>query len=106
MRRGRSGRYVALLSAVTFVLVLQFGQLITAASGAPAPKVAQRNVHAADSRDLVAAGNKLQAVRTAKKAAPLAFTGGAVASTMSIAFLLMLDGALMVWFARPKERLA
>jgi hypothetical protein len=34
----------------------------------------------------------------------LARTGGAAAPTISIAFLLMLDGALMVWFARPTRR--
>lgn len=94
-----------MLAALTFVLTLQFMQLISAASGSPA-RVAQHKVHAADSRELVAGGNALKASKTVRKAAaPLAFTGGAVSPTVSIAFLLMLDGALMVWFARPKERL-
>lgn len=100
----RSGRYVVLLSAVTFVLTLQFGHLIASASGTSA-RVGQRSVHAADSRELVAAGNTLKATNVARKPAPLALTGGAVAPAVSIAFLLMLDGVLMIWFARPKEQL-
>jgi hypothetical protein len=108
VRAHRSPRFVVLLTAVTFVLALQFLQLVSTASGAPASKVAQRNVHAADSRQVVAAGNTLKATKTAGKPAPLARTGGTgvVSPTVSIAFLLMLDGALMMWFARPKERLA
>lgn len=92
------------MTAVTFVLALQFLQLVNVASGAPAHRLAQRSVHAADSRELVAAGNTLKATKTRAKPAPLARTGGAAAPTISIAFLLMLDGALMVWFARPTRR--
>lgn len=92
------------MTAVTFVLALQFLQLISTASGAPAQRVAQREIHAADSRQLVAAGNTLKATKVVAKPAPLARTGGTVAPTVSIAFLLMLDGALMMWFARPTKR--
>lgn len=107
MKTHRSARLVTILTAVTFVLALQFLQLINTASGAPAQRVAQRNVHAIDSRELVAAGNTLKATKTvAARPAPLARTGGAVSPTVSIAFLLMLDGALMMWFARPTRRTA
>ena len=106
MRTHRSPRFVTIMTAVTFVLVLQFLQLVSVASGAPAQRVAQRSVHAADSRELVAAGNTLKAAKTQAKPAPLARTGGPVGPVVSIAFLLMLDGALMVWFARPTRRAA
>jgi hypothetical protein len=75
------------------------------ASGAPTHRVAQR-IHAADSREVVAAGNTLKARKTLSRSAPLALTGGAVAPTISIAFLLMLDGALLIWFSRPTEQRA
>jgi hypothetical protein len=94
------------MSAVAFVLALQFMQLISTASGSPAQQVAQHKVHAADSHEVVAAGNTLRATKKTAKPAPLAMTGGTVAPTVSIAFLLMLDGALMMWFARPREQRA
>lgn len=100
----RSRRHVFVLAAVAAVLALQFMTVMNLAVGAP-PKVVARQVHAQDLREVVAAGNQLQAPRSTGKTARLAVTGNAVAPTVSIALMFMLDGVLMVWLARPRERL-
>ena len=100
----RSRRHIFVLAAVAAVLALQFMTVMNLAMGAP-QKVAARQIHAQDLREVVAAGNQLQAPRSKGRPARLAVTGNAVAPTISIALMFMLDGALMLWLARPKERL-
>jgi hypothetical protein len=95
---------VFLLSAVAAVLALQFLYVLNAASGAP-KDLAQRKVHAADSRELVAAGNMVKSApkTTHAKPALLARTGDSVVPTITIALMLMLDGALVVWLAKRPQ---
>jgi hypothetical protein len=96
---------VFLLSAVAAVLALQLLYVLNSAAGAP-KDLAQRKVHAADSRELVAAGNMVKAVSRPvhAKPAPLAFTGpGAIAPTITISLMLMLDGALVIWLAKRPQ---
>lgn len=101
----RSRRHLFILAAVAAVLALQFMTVMRLAVGAP-QRVAVRTINAQDLREVVAAGNRLRAPRSAGRPATLAVTGNAVAPTISIALMFMLDGALMVWLARPKERLS
>lgn len=100
----RSRRHIYILAAVSAVLTLQFMTVMNLAVGAP-PRVAALKMHGQDLREVVAAGNRLDAPRSTGRPGRLAVTGNAVAPTVSIALMLMLDGALMVWLARPKERL-
>ena len=103
MTRHRSRRHAFLLAAVAAVLALQFMYVLELASGAP-QRVAARKVQAQDERAVVAAGNRLQAPRKSSKPGGLPFTGGVVAPTVSIALMLMLDGALMVWLSKSQAR--
>lgn len=77
--------------------------VLEVASGSP-QRVAERKVQAQDERAVVAAGNRLEAAKTASKPGGLPFTGGVIAPTMSIALMFMLDGTLMVWLSRSQTR--
>jgi hypothetical protein len=86
------------------VLALQFLYVLNAASGAP-KDLAQRKIHSADSRELVAAGNMVKATTKTVHARPakLARTGPEVGPTITIALMLMLDGALVIWLAKRPQ---